>query len=177
LQQKLDLIQHSIIVCLCPFHYYGITDSIDLKEVHWDHGHYDIAELSKIYRQNDSRTSLIFNALQKYLPNLNTVKALCFCVDIEHAKYMAAKFTLAGLKADLLTSENEMERNRLCKALRDGKINYLFVVDMFNEGVDIPDVDTILFLRPTESLTIFLQQLGRGLRKAKGNRMLIFLIS
>jgi ERCC4-related helicase len=61
-----------------------------------------------------------------------------------------------------------MERNRLCKALRDGKINYLFVVDMFNEGVDIPDVDTILFLRPTESLTIFLQQLGRGLRKAKG---------
>ncbi len=153
---------------LCPFHYYGITDSIDLKEVHWDHGHYDIAELSKIYRQNDSRTSLIFNALQKYLPNLNTVKALCFCVDIEHAKYMAAKFTLAGLKADLLTSENEMERNRLCKALRDGKINYLFVVDMFNEGVDIPDVDTILFLRPTESLTIFLQQLGRGLRKAKG---------
>lgn len=152
---------------LCPFHYYGITDCIDLKEVHWDHGHYDIFELSKIYRSNDLRTSLIFNALQNYLSNPQNVKALCFCVDIEHAKYMVAKFTLAGLKADYLTSDNAERRNILSKKLRKGKINYLFVVDMFNEGIDIPDIDTILFLRPTESLTIFLQQLGRGLRKAK----------
>lgn len=153
---------------LSPFHYYGITDSVDLTTVRWDHGHYVASELSKIYTINDTRTGIIFNALQKYLDNYTKVKALCFCVDMKHAEYMAAKFTLAGLKAGKLTSDNAGERVRLSRMLQDGKINYLFVVDMFNEGVDIPDIDTILFLRPTESLTIFLQQLGRGLRKAPG---------
>lgn len=152
---------------LCPFHYYGITDSVDLSDVKWDHGHYVALELSKVYTTNDSRTGLIFNSLQKYLPDYNDVKALCFCVDKSHADYMAAKFTLAGLKAGKLTSDNADERVKMSHLLRTGKINYLFVVDMFNEGVDIPDVDTILFLRPTESLTIFLQQFGRGLRKAR----------
>ena len=81
---------------------------------------------------------------------------------------MADKFTLCGLKAEVLTSENAMMRAILIKRLKNKKINYLFVVDMFNEGVDIPEVDTILFLRPTESLTVFIQQFGRGLRKAEG---------
>ena len=151
---------------LCPFHYYGITDSIDLKDVAWEHGHYIAQELSKIYTYNDARTSLIFNSLQKYIENPHKVKALCFCVDKQHADYMAAKFTLAGLKADKLTSNNSNERTKLSKKLQKGDLNYLFVVDMFNEGVDLPEIDTVLFLRPTESLTIFLQQFGRGLRKS-----------
>ena len=81
---------------------------------------------------------------------------------------MASKFTLCGLKADVLTSENAQMRAPLYRRLKNKEINYLFVVDMFNEGVDIPEVDTILFLRPTESLTVFIQQFGRGLRKAEG---------
>ena len=153
---------------LAPFYYYGITDSVDYSEVGWDKGHYVASELSHIYTYNDSRTAIILQSLQKYLTNIRDVRALCFCVDQQHAKYMAAKFTLCGLKADVLTSENAQMRAPLYRRLKNKEINYLFVVDMFNEGVDIPEVDTILFLRPTESLTVFIQQFGRGLRKAEG---------
>ncbi len=153
---------------LTPFHYYGITDSVDYSEVAWDKGHYVTSELSKIYRYNDARTEVILRSLQKYIDNIRDVRALCFCVDQEHAKYMASKFTLCGLKADVLTSDNAQMRTVLYNRLKTKSINYLFVVDMFKEGVDIPEVDTILFLRPTESLTVFIQQFGRGLRKAPG---------
>ena len=78
-----------------------------------------------------------------------------------------SKFTLAGFKADYLISGNSSDRSILRDRLSKKDINYLFVVDIFNEGVDIPEIDTVLFLRPTESLTIFLQQLGRGLRLAE----------
>ena len=153
---------------LAPFHYYGITDSVDYSEVAWDKGHYVASELSRIYTYNDARTAVILRSLQQYLTNIRNVRALCFCVDQEHAKYMASKFTLCGLKADVLTSKNAQMRGPLYRQLKDKEINYLFVVDMFNEGVYIPEVDTILFLRPTESLTVFIQQFGRGLRKAEG---------
>jgi superfamily II DNA or RNA helicase len=155
---------------LAPFHYYGITDSVDYSEVGWNKGQYVASELSKIYTYNDARTGIILKSLETYLPksSLHNVRALCFCVNQEHAKYMASKFTLCGLKADILTSENERMRSVRYKQLKNKEINFLFVVDMFNEGVDIPEVDTILFLRPTESLTVFIQQFGRGLRKADG---------
>lgn len=153
---------------LAPFYYYGITDSVDYSEVAWDKGHYVASELSHIYTYNDARTAVILRALQQYLTNIRDVRALCFCVDQQHAKYMASKFTLCGLKAEVLTSENAQMRTALYRRLKNKEINYLFVVDMFNEGVDIPEVDTILFLRPTESLTVFIQQFGRGLRKAEG---------
>ena len=153
---------------LCPFHYYGITDSVDYSEVAWDKGHYVASELSKIYTFNDARTEVILRSLKHYVTNVHDVRALCFCVDQQHAKYMASKFTLCGLKAEVLTSENSQMRTVLYNRLKNKEINYLFVVDMFNEGVDIPEVDTILFLRPTESLTVFIQQFGRGLRKANG---------
>lgn len=153
---------------LAPFFYYGITDSVDYSEVAWDKGHYVASELSRIYSYNDGRTAVVLQSLQKYLTNIRDVRALCFCVDQQHAKYMASKFTLCGLKADELTSENAQMRNVLYNRLKRKEINYLFVVDMFNEGIDIPEVDTILFLRPTESLTVFIQQFGRGLRKAEG---------
>lgn len=153
---------------LAPFYYYGITDSVDYTEVAWDKGHYVASDLSSIYTYNDSRTAVILQSLQNYLTNIRDVRALCFCVDQQHAKYMASKFTLCELKADVLTSENAQMRTTLYRRLKNKEINYLFVVDMFNEGVDIPEVDTILFLRPTESLTVFIQQFGRGLRKAEG---------
>ena len=160
---------------LAPFHYYGITDSVDLSTVTWRAGKYVISELSKIYSENDLRTGLILRKIEEYLPNYSDVRALCFCVDVEHAKNMAAKFQLAGLKSAYLVSDNGAERVKWSRQLKEKKINYLFVVDMFNEGVDIPEVDTILFLRPTESLTVFLQQFGRGLRKAEGKEFVTIL--
>ena len=160
---------------LAPFHYYGITDRVDLTTVTWRGGRYVISELSKVYTENDLRTGLILRKIEEYLPNYHDVRALCFCVDVEHAKNMAAKFQLAGLKSAYLVSDNGADRVKWSRQLRDKKINYLFVVDMFNEGVDIPEVDTILFLRPTESLTVFLQQFGRGLRKAEGKEYVTIL--
>lgn len=153
---------------LAPFHYYGITDSVDLRDVRWQGGKYVISELSKMYTFNDQRTGLILRKIEEYLPDYRHVRALCFCVDVEHAKNMQAKFQLAGLNSGYLVSDNGAERVLWSRKLKEKKINFLFVVDMFNEGVDIPEVDTILFLRPTESLTVFLQQFGRGLRKSEG---------
>jgi superfamily II DNA or RNA helicase len=160
---------------LCPFQYFGITDSIDLSNVRWENGRYVASELSSIYTANDRRVREIIDALEKYTKDLNNVRAIGFCVTIEHAKFMAEKFSLAGLKADYLTSNNDQNRNIVKQQLLKKEINYLFVVDIFNEGVDIPEIDTVLFLRPTESLTIFLQQLGRGLRLAENKDCLTVL--
>lgn len=151
---------------LCPFQYFGITDSIDLSSVGWEKGKYIASELTNLYTANDRRVNEIIFNLNKYTKDINEVRALGFCATIEHAKFMAQKFCLAGLKAEYLTSDNAKDRDLIRQNLTDKKINYLFVIDIFNEGIDIPEIDTVLFLRPTESLTIFLQQLGRGLRLA-----------
>ncbi len=160
---------------LCPFQYFGITDSIDLSNVTWQNGKYLPSELTRIYTQNDKRIGEIISNLNKYLNDINNVRALCFCVTQEHAQYMAEKFSLAGLKADYLVSSRNELRDELRRKFLNKEINYLFVVDIFNEGIDIPDIDTVLFLRPTESLTVFLQQLGRGLRLAEGKECLTVL--
>lgn len=160
---------------LCPFQYFGITDNIDLSNVEWKNGRYLPSELTKLYTQNDKRVGDIISSLEKYLRDINEVRALCFCVSQEHAEFMSEKFTLAGFKADYLVSSRSDERDGLRKKFQRKEINYLFVVDIFNEGIDIPDIDTVLFLRPTESLTIFLQQLGRGLRLAEGKDCLTVL--
>lgn len=152
---------------LCPFQYFGITDSIDLSNVAWERGRYVSRELTDVYTANDRRVREIISGLDKYTKDLGDVKAIGFCVSIEHAQFMAEKFLLAGLKADYLTSANNENRDAVRTKLLNKDINYLFVVDIFNEGVDIPEIDTVLFLRPTESLTVFLQQLGRGLRLAE----------
>lgn len=157
---------------LCPFQYFGISDSVDLSNVRWENGKYMPSELTKLYLSNDRRVGEIINNANKYLRDINDVRALGFCVTIEHAKYMAEKFALAGFKAHYLTSENSNERDDIRRKLSNKEINYLFVVDIFNEGVDIPEIDTVLFLRPTESITVFLQQLGRGLRLSEGKECL-----
>lgn len=160
---------------LCPFQYFGITDSIDLSHVEWKNGRYLPSELTNIYTQNDNRVREILSNLNKYLRDINDVRALCFCVTQEHAQFMASKFLLAGLKADYLVSNRNDLRDELRRKFKCKEINYLFVVDIFNEGIDIPDIDTVLFLRPTESLTVFLQQLGRGLRLAEDKECLTVL--
>lgn len=160
---------------LCPFQYFGISDSVDLSNVSWEKGHYIASELTKLYTSNDRRVGEIIFNLYKYTKDPQDLRALGFCASMEHAKFMAEKFLLAGFKADFLTSDNSKNRDSLRKRLIDKEINYLFVVDIFNEGVDIPEIDTVLFLRPTESLTIFLQQLGRGLRLAEGKESLTVL--
>lgn len=160
---------------LCPFQYFGITDSVDLSRATWQNGRYLPSELTRIYTQNDKRIGEIISTLNKYLKDINEVRALCFCVTQEHAQFMAEKFSLAGLKADYLVSSRNDLREELRQKFLSKEINYLFVVDIFNEGIDIPDIDTVLFLRPTESLTVFLQQLGRGLRLAEGKECLTVL--
>jgi len=161
---------------LCPFQYFAVSDSVDLSQVSWKNGKYESKELTKIYTHDDRRVGEILNNCKNYLTDFEDVRALGFCVSTEHAQYMAEKFVLAGLKADYLTSVNASQnRDSAKERLRNKEINYLFVVDIFNEGVDVPELDTMLFLRPTESLTIFLQQLGRGLRLAAGKDCLTVL--
>lgn len=160
---------------LCPFQYFGITDSVDLSAISWERGRYVASELSSVYTANDRRVREIIDALNKYTKDINEVCAIGFCITMAHAKFMAEKFNLAGLRAEYLTSDNNQSRDYLRNQLKNKEINYLFVVDIFNEGVDIPEIDTVLFLRPTESLTIFLQQLGRGLRLSEGKECLTVL--
>ncbi|MCB1593497.1 MAG: DUF3427 domain-containing protein [Xanthomonadales bacterium] len=160
---------------LCPFQYFGITDSVDISNVEWRNGRYVPSELTKIYTENDRRVGEIIKNIHKYQKNIYETRTLGFCVDQDHAQYMAEKFHLAGFKADYLVSDNSSLRHELRQRFIKGEINYLFVVDIFNEGVDIPEIDTVLFLRPTESLTVFLQQLGRGLRLAEGKDCLTVL--
>lgn len=153
---------------LCPFHYFGIDDDTDLRNISWNKGGYDIAQLTNLYTSNQSRVSKILRSLEEIITDVGSMKALAFCVSQDHAEYMTQQFLLKGIKADVLTSNNSDLRQAKQQAIRSGQISVLCVVDIFNEGVDIPEIDTLLFLRPTESLTIFLQQLGRGLRKESG---------
>ena len=160
---------------LCPFQYFGISDSIDLSSVGWERGRYVASQLTNIYTANDRRVTEIIDALEKYTKDKTDVRAIGFCVSMEHAKFMAEKFSLAGFKAEYLTSANNQNRDLVRSQLLNKEINYLFVVDIFNEGIDIPEIDTVLFLRPTESLTVFLRQLGRGLRLAENKDCLTVL--
>jgi hypothetical protein len=160
---------------LCPFQYFGISDSVDYSRVKWNNGKYDPSELTNIYTANDIRIGDIIKNLDDYTKDIHSVSAIGFCVSIDHAKFMKRKFEAAGLAAEFLVSDNSKNREEILHQLTSKKINYLFVVDIFNEGVDIPQIDTVLFLRPTESLTIFLQQLGRGLRLSEGKDVLTVL--
>lgn len=161
---------------LCPFQYFGISDSVDLSDVKWNRGGYERSALSKVYTGNDMRVFLILKQLRKYVTDMDGVKGLGFCVSKEHARYMSDKFNEAGIASECLTADSGNEfRRSVSKRLSDGELRFIFTVDLFNEGVDIPAINTIMFLRPTESLTVFLQQLGRGLRLYDGKECLTVL--
>lgn len=159
---------------LCPFQYFCVTDnSVNLANITFYSGKYDITELSNILINNE-RIEVIDNALNRYITNPHEVKAVCFCATIKHANFMA-KMLGRKYKAAAMTSENTGKHREIMSQFSRGDINYLCVVDIMNEGYDVPEIDTVLFLRPTESLTIFLQQLGRGLRIADGKTELTVL--
>ena len=162
---------------LSPFDYFCITDdSVDLSMVPCKGDAYDKSILQSLYKaQNTQRFSLIQRALDNYVTNPYECKAVCFCAGIEHAEMMADMFNKSGYKAVPVTSRNSADIDRVSSMLARGEINYLCVSDILNEGIDIPEIDTVLFLRPTESLTVFLQQLGRGLRLADGKTCLTVL--
>ncbi|MGI6733272.1 MAG: DUF3427 domain-containing protein [Anaerovoracaceae bacterium] len=165
---------------LCPFQYFGVTDIVDLSGLKWSRGGYDKTELSNVYVLSrevaERRCNLIIEALLKYTADINDVKGLGFCVSRAHAKFMAEYFNRCGIPSMFLIGESsDEERNNAKKRLVSGDVRFIFVVDIYNEGVDIPEINTVLFLRPTESLTIFLQQLGRGLRLAENKDCLTVL--
>ncbi|MEZ5341692.1 MAG: DUF3427 domain-containing protein, partial [Acidimicrobiales bacterium] len=162
---------------LAPFHYFAIHDGTDLKSVTWRRGTgYDTTELTNLYTADDIWASKIVTAVDRTIGSPKQMKALGFCVSIDHANFMAAQFQQAGLNARAVTSKSTpADRAAALADLRAGRVQILFTVDLLNEGVDIPSVDVVLMLRPTESATIFLQQLGRGLRKSADKDVLTVL--
>lgn len=157
---------------LCPFHYFGVTDTVDTSsESFWSNGKYDQKALENVYTGDDfralQRLDVILASLARYQPDISSTKAVGFCAGVSHAKYMAQKFQEKGFKAEVVLGETDSQvRAQRVADFRKGKITFLFVVDVFSEGIDIPEINLVLFLRPTESITVFLQQLGRGLRHA-----------
>lgn len=165
---------------LCPFQYFGVTDTVDLNTLKWRAGGYDKGALSNLYTLSGAvanrRADLVVSSLLKYVSDIDEVKGLGFCVSIEHAEFMCRYFNNHGIPSIFLTGKSSDDERKTAKGrLVNGEIRFIFVVDIYNEGVDIPEVNTVLFLRPTESLTIFLQQLGRGLRLAEGKDCLTVL--
>ncbi|MEO8501359.1 MAG: DUF3427 domain-containing protein, partial [Vicinamibacteria bacterium] len=155
---------------LSPFAYFGIHDGLDLRQVEWKRGRgYDIEGLTNVLTANDSIARLVIARLDERVDERGEMRALGFCVSIAHARFMARVFGEAGIKAMAVWADTpEGDRRAAVADLGAGRINILFSVDLFNEGVDVPVVDTLLPLRPTDSPTLFLQQLGRGLRRANG---------
>ena len=165
---------------LCPFQYFGVTDTVDLDTLKWSAGGYDKGELTRVYTLSGAmanrRADLVIGSLLKYVTDINDVKGLGFCVSIEHAEFMCRYFNEHNIPSMFLTGHSPDEERKTAKQrLVAGEVRFIFVVDIYNEGVDIPEVNTVLFLRPTESLTVFLQQLGRGLRLAEDKECLTVL--
>ena len=155
---------------LSPFSYFGIHDGLDLREIPWRRGRgYDSDALTNLLTGTDASARQVVKELERRVDNLARMRALGFCVSVEHARFMAKIFNDTGIPSQAVWADTPSDQRR--QALEDlaaRRINVLFSVDLFNEGVDVPVVDTLLLLRPTDSPTLFLQQLGRGLRKSHG---------
>ena len=153
---------------LCPFHYFMVTDPADLSNIKWERGGYKHGDLVDLYtkgKMSERRADTILNAVNDYTTNINEIKGIGFCAGVEHAIYMAEHFNTNHINSIALHANTPInERKNAQTKLSNKEITFIFVADLYNEGIDIPDVNTVLFLRPTESLTIYLQPLGRGLR-------------
>ena len=165
---------------LCPFQYFGVDDTTDLSQIRWTRGGYDASELSNVYSMEQygakKRAEWVLEETDRYVTDWNDVTGLGFCVSKAHAKFMSDYFNDHDVPSMYLTSDtSDADRKSAEQKLVSGQVKFIFVVDLYNEGVDIKSVNTILFLRPTESLTIFLQQLGRGLRLSEGKECLTVL--
>jgi superfamily II DNA or RNA helicase len=153
---------------LVPFEYYGIHDGADLSNITWRRGQgYDVNELNNLYTADDVWVRRVVTELLDKAESLDTVTGLGFCVSVAHAEFMARRFSDAGIASTAVSGKTSSnDRNNALNQLSNGALRFVFSVDVFNEGIDIPKVNTLLLLRPTESATIFIQQLGRGLRRA-----------
>ncbi len=161
---------------LCPFQYFGLHDNTDISHVPWSRKGYDADALEHVYTADDARARLVIREIAEKHTDIRTMRALGFCVTIPHAEFMARKFNEAGIPSLAISANSpEDERRTALQRLKARDVNVLFAVDLFNEGIDVPEIDTVLFLRPTESATVFLQQLGRGLRRADGKDCLTVL--
>lgn len=165
---------------LSPFQYFGVSDTVDLTALKWTRGGYDKGELSNILTMSGytakHRANMIIESIMKYVTDLNEVKGFGFCVSVEHANFMSRHFNDHNIPSICLTGDTPDDiRNNAKRRLVNGEVRFIFVVDIYNEGVDIPEINTVLFLRPTESLTVFLQQLGRGLRLSENKECLTVL--
>ncbi|MBL7261811.1 DEAD/DEAH box helicase family protein [Paractinoplanes lichenicola] len=155
---------------LTPFAYYGIHDGVDLREVPWRRGQgYDVDALTDKYVAGGTWARLVYQQLSDRVDDIRTIRCLGFCVSVAHAQHMAEQFRSIGLEAVAVHGgTSDADRDAALAGLGAGRIHVIFSVDLFNEGVDLPTVDTLLMLRPTDSATLFLQQLGRGLRLSEG---------
>jgi superfamily II DNA or RNA helicase len=161
---------------LSPFHYYGIHDGTDLRQVTWRGGRYVDAELTNVYTGDDLWVGKVLAAVREKVGNPQAMRALGFGVSIAHCEFLADRFNRAGIAARAVSANSATsERDDALRALASGEVQILFSVDLFNEGIDVPAIDVVLMLRPTESATVFLQQLGRGLRRSHGKDVLTVL--
>lgn len=168
-----DAIDKSLVV---PFQYFGIHDGTDLSTIDFKAGRYDVSALERLYTADDVRAMAVLRELERQVPRRDGLRALGFCVSVRHAEFMAAFFKSKGVPALAVSGETPpAERHEALQRLRSGQVKVIFSRDLFNEGLDVPSVNTVLFLRPTESATIFLQQLGRGLRHEDGKSCLTVL--
>lgn len=154
---------------LVPFEYYGISDNTDLTRLRWTRTGYDAGSLGDVYTGNHARAELVLQQLARRVNDVRAIRALAFCVSVAHADFMAERFTQMGVPALAIHgSSPDRVRAEAPRRLRERNVNVVFTCDLYNEGVDLPFVDTLLLLRPTQSATVFLQQLGRGLRHFRG---------
>jgi hypothetical protein len=161
---------------LSPFQYFGVGGAPDVSAVSWSRGRYDSAELSNVYTADHIFAKRVLQEVAKKVTDPTKMRALGFCVDIAHAEFMANVFNDAGLRsAPVSANTKDADRAKHLQELGRGDLRCIFSVDLFNEGIDLPDVDTVMFLRPTESATVFLQQLGRGLRRSERKECLTVL--
>ncbi len=166
---------------LVPFDYFALEDTTsDFSAVRWEHRGEAENAVQKILSGNRALAENVYNELLDHVNDPKQIRAIGFCAGLQHARLMADKFNLQGLPAEVLSGEDDQTRrkdivSRFTQLEADRRINVIFVADLFNEGVDIPCIDTLLLLRPTDSATIFTQQLGRGLRKHEGKERLLVL--
>lgn len=160
---------------LAPFEYYATADDTDLSAVEWGRGS-EIAQLSNIMTGNDIRARTVVNAVAMYVSDLDALKGLAFCVSVAHATFMAEYFRRAGLSSVVLSgTDSQVVRAAAVQRLRSGELKIICSCDVFNEGIDIPEANAVFLLRPTQSPVIFQQQIGRGLRLAKGKEACLIL--
>lgn len=166
---EVDLVEGIVRSSLVPFHYYGVGDTIDFAPIPWRNGRFDPTTFENA-AITDRRSELGYEAWQR----LGRTRTLAFCGSTRHADHQAAFYRDRGVRAAAVhTGPSSAPRHQAIADLRAGQLDVLFSVDLFNEGLDVPDIDTVLMLRPTTSAVLFLQQLGRGLRPAPGKDGLV----